>query len=376
MNLFKVAKQDKQTNARCGVIKLQHLKVNTPNFMPVATQGSVKTLTPADLKNIGVEIIVCNTYHLMLRPTAGLIKRMGGLHRFIGWDRAILTDSGGFQAYSLGDLRKVSDDGLEFSSHLDGSKYFLSPETAMNLQGELKPDIAMCLDFFTPYPSQFLEARLAVERTINWAKRSRDTKKRLTVFGIIQGATFKNLRRECAERLVELDFPGYGIGGLMIGEPARLAHEMVDEIKQVIPEKKVRYLMGGGYPEDIVEAVGLGVDLFDCVLPTRNGRTGMAFTSEGKIVIKASRYADDKAPLDKSCKCYTCKNFSRAYIRHLFNVGEALAGRLVSYHNVSFYLELMAKIRANIRKGSYQAFAKRALANFNFRNSETNQRED
>ena len=375
MNIFKIVKRDTHTSGRCGIIKTAHFKVSTPNFMPVATQGSVKTLAPTDLKNIGVEIIVCNTCHLMLRPTSSLIKKMGGLHRFIGWDRAILTDSGGFQAYSLGDLRKVSDDGLEFSSHLDGSKHFLSPEIAVNIQRELESDIAMCLDFFTPYPSQFLEARLAVERTMNWAKRSRDTKKRMVVFGIVQGATFKNLRRECAERLVELDFPGYGIGGLMIGEPSKSANEMVNEINQVIPEEKVRYLMGGGYPEDIIEAVALGVDLFDCVLPTRNGRTGMAFTSEGKIIIKASRYAQDDAPLDKRCRCSTCKNFSRAYLRHLFNAGEALAGRLVSYHNVNFYLDLMARIRASIQKGSFQAFAKRTLDNFNFRNHEGNQRE-
>ncbi len=370
MSNFKILKKDPQTQARCGILKTKHGKISTPNFMPVATQGTVKTLAPVDLEKMGVTIIVCNTYHLMLRPTSSLIKKLGGLHRFIGWDRAILTDSGGFQAYSLNDLRKVDDKGIEFSSHLDGSKYFLSPEAAINIQADLNPDIAMCLDFFTSYPSQFLEARLAVERTVNWAKRSQAIKKKLCLFGIIQGATFKNLRRECARRIIELDFPGFGIGGLMIGEPSTLANEMVAEINREIPEQKVRYLMGCGYPEDIVEAVGLGVDLFDCVLPTRNGRTGMAFTSEGKIIIKASRYAADKASLDKNCNCYTCRNFSRAYLRHLFNAGEALAGRLVSYHNIQFYMNLMAMIRASIKKGNYQNFKKKTLKNFNFRNSQ------
>ena len=370
MNKFEILKRDPETKARYGILKTRHYKVETPNFMPVATQGAVKMLAPRELEEIGVEIIVCNTYHLMLRPGSGLMKKFGGLHRFIGWDRAILTDSGGFQAYSLGDLRKVSDDGLDFSSHLDGSKHFLSPELAINIQAELAPDIAMCLDFFTPYPSQFLETRLAVERTVNWAKRSIAIKKKPYLFGIIQGATFKNLRRECTRRIVELDFPGFGIGGLMIGEPATLTNEMVSEVNQVIPEKRVRYLMGCGYPEDIVEAVSFGVDLFDCVLPTRNGRTGMAFTSEGKVIIKSSRYAADKSSLDTKCSCYTCQNFSRAYLRHLFNAGEALAGRLVSYHNIHFYINLMAMIRASIKKGNYQNFKKKILKNFNFRNSQ------
>jgi queuine tRNA-ribosyltransferase len=364
---FKSVKKDKNTNARCGILKTKHFEVETPNFMPVATQGTVKTMSPADLKKMGVQIIVCNTYHLMQRPTSKLIKKMGGLHKFMDWDKAILTDSGGFQAYSLGDLRNVNDEGIEFSSHLDGSRIFLNPEIVIDIQDELGTDIAMCLDFFTPYPSQFLEARIAVERTVNWAKRSIAVKKKAQLFGIIQGATFKNLRRECAERLVELNFPGYGIGGLMIGEPSSLTNEMVSEVNKVIPEKNIRYLMGCGYPEDIVEAVGLGVDLFDCVLPTRNGRTGMAFTSEGKIVIKASRYAEDKAPLDKRCDCYTCRNFSRAYLRHLFNAGEALAGRLVSYHNIYFYIDLMKKIRSSIKKGNYKNFKKRISKTFDFK---------
>jgi len=366
---FKILKRDQQTKARCGVLKTPHHNVMTPHFMPVATQGAVKTLSPAELKKIGVQIIVCNTYHLMLRPTSELIRKMGGLHTFMGWPRAILTDSGGFQAYSISDLRKVSDAGVEFSSHLNGSRYFLSPEIAVDVQDELGADIAMCLDFFTPYPSQFLDARIAVERTVDWAKRSLKVQKTQPLFGIVQGATFKHLRRECAERIVELNFSGHGLGGLMIGEPSSITNEIVQEVCQILPEKKIRYLMGCGYPEDILEAVSLGVDLFDCVLPTRNGRTGMAFTSEGKIIIKASRYAEDDAPLDGKCNCYTCKHFTRAYLRHLFNADEALAGRLVSYHNIYFYTKLMSQIRKSIQEGNYLSFVRKMRKKFDFRNN-------
>lgn len=364
---YKILGKDALSAARYGILKTPHFEVQTPNFMPVATQGTVKTLSPADLKKIGTEIIVCNTYHLMLRPTSTLIKRIGGLHRFMGWDRVILTDSGGFQAYSLSDLRKANDEGIEFSSHLDGSKHFLNPELAIKIQNELGSDIAMVLDFFTPYPSQFLDARIAIERTVHWAKRSINFKKKQPLFGIVQGATFKKLRRECAQRIVDLNFDGYGIGGLMIGEPSHLTNEMVYETNQVLPTNKVRYLMGCGYPEDILEAVGLGVDLFDCVLPTRNGRTGMAFTSEGKIIIKGSKYAEDNIPLDKGCNCYTCRHFSRAYLRHLFNAGEPLAGRLVSYHNVRFYVNLLANIRKSIQKKKYREFQKEVSKYYNFR---------
>ncbi len=364
--MFKVLKKDRKTNARLGVLKLKSFEVQTPNFMPVATQATVKTLSPEELKRIGVEMIVCNTYHLMQRPGSGLIKELGGLHKFMNWERAILTDSGGFQSYSLTELRSVSDEGLTFTSHIDGSRIFLTPEMAIQIQEDLGADIAMCLDFFTPYPSEFIEARIATERTINWAKRSLNIKKK-NLFAIIQGATFMELRKECAERLVELKFPGYGIGGLMIGEPVELAMEVVEGVNRIIPNNRVRYLMGCGYPEDIVEAVALGVDLFDCVLPTRNGRTGMAFTSEGKIIIKGSRYAKDQRPLDQNCNCYTCRNFSRAYLRHLFNTNEALGGRLVSYHNVKFYINLMQEIRYHLKKNDFESFKKRVKAIFNFR---------
>ncbi|MEO0226623.1 MAG: tRNA guanosine(34) transglycosylase Tgt [candidate division WOR-3 bacterium] len=368
--MLEVLKKDQSTRARLGVLKLKNFEIQTPNFMPVATQATVKTLSPAELKRIGVEILICNTYHLMQRPGTDLIKKIGGLHKFMNWDRAIMTDSGGFQAYSLMELRSVNDEGLSFASHIDGRRIFLSPEMAIEIQKDLGSDIAMCLDFFTPYPSEFIEARIAIERTINWARRSLNVKKKLKLFAIIQGATFMELRRECTERLIELKFPGYGIGGLMIGEPVELTMEIVDAVTRIIPENKVRYLMGCGYPEDIVEAVGLGVDLFDCVLPTRNGRTGMAFTSEGKVIIKGSRYAMDPGPLDKNCSCYTCRNFSRAYLRHLFNTNEALGGRLVSYHNVKFYISLMKEIQQNIKRNNWENFKKKVKATFKFRQSD------
>jgi queuine tRNA-ribosyltransferase len=364
---FEVLNKDLHSKARRSILKTPHYKVATPNFMPVATQGSVKATSPQELTELDVQIIVANTYHLMLRPGSKLIKDKGGLHKFMNWNRAILTDSGGFQAYSLSQLIKTSDEGIEFSSHLDGSKHFLSPELAVEIQDDLGSDIAMILDFFSPYPAQFLDARLAVERTVDWAKRSLEVKKHDNLFGIIQGATYKELRRECTERIVDLDFAGYGIGGLMIGEPSLLTNEIVETCTQAIPENEIRYLMGCGYPEDILEAVEHGVDLFDCVLPTRNGRTGMAFTGNGKLIVKASKYAKDDTPLDETCSCYTCRNFSRAYIRHLFNAGEILAGRLVSYHNIHFYMQLMAGIRKSIAENTFTHFKKTVSRKYNFR---------
>jgi len=364
---FRVLRKDSATQARSGLIKIGRHAVHTPNFMPVATQATVKTMTPADLKAIGVEIIVCNTYHLMQRPGADRVKQLGGLHRFMHWDGAILTDSGGFQAYSLGDLRKVNDEGLTFASHLDGSRLHLTPETAVKIQNDLGADIAMCLDFFTGYPSSLMDARRAVERTVDWARRSLSIKIKPELFGIVQGATYSDLRRECADRLVALDFPGYGIGGLMIGEPPELSREMVGSVTSRIPTGKVRYLMGGGYPEDIIEAVSQGVDLFDCVLPTRNGRTGMAFTSQGKVIVKGGRFGSDESPLDRNCPCDTCRNFTRAYLRHLFNVGEALGPRLVTHHNLCFYMHLMSRIRKSVRTGKFKYLIKEMSKHFDFR---------
>jgi queuine tRNA-ribosyltransferase len=364
---FKILSRDPRSQARSGTLRTAHGIVHTPNFMPVATQASVKGIAPSDLKKLGVEILISNTYHLILRPSSALIRDLGGLHSFMNWDRTIVTDSGGFQAYSLDQLRRVNDKGIEFSSHLDGSQYELTPEKAVAVQEDLDSDIAMVLDFFTPYPSAFLDARLAVERTVHWAERSCAVKKKQPLFGIVQGASYKDLRIECAERLTRLPFDGYGIGGLMIGEPAFTTNEMVTVTTRILPHNRARYLMGCGYPEDILEAVEQGVDLFDCVLPTRNGRTGMAFTSQGKVIIKASRYARDTAPLDSQCHCSTCRCFSRAYIRHLFNAGELLAGRLVSYHNIHFFMRLMAGIRQSIEQGTFQDFKKKVSKHFDFR---------
>ncbi len=364
---FKVLKRDTGTRARVGRIKTGCRTVQTPNFMPVATQASVKTMSPEDLRKIGGQIIVCNTYHLMQRPGTALIRKLGGLHRFMHWPGVILTDSGGFQAYSLDDLRTVTDDGITFASHIDGTRITLTPESAVTIQHELGTDIAMCLDFFTGYPSSFMDARMAMERTIQWAARGRDAGITTTLFGIVQGATYQDLRRECSRRLLELDFPGYGIGGLMIGEPSRQTIDMVTTVNEAIPGDKVRYLMGGGYPEDILEAVEQGVDLFDCVLPTRNGRTGMAFTWSGKVIIKGGRFGNDPNPLDASCSCYTCRTFSRAYLRHLFNVGEALGPHLVTYHNLCFYFELLSRIRSSIRSGSFKYLIKELTKRFDFR---------
>jgi queuine tRNA-ribosyltransferase len=364
---FKILSKDAGSKARQGVLSTAHGKITTPNFMPVATQASVKGITPEDLKTIGVEILISNTYHLLLRPSPELIRDMGGLHHFMGWDRAIVTDSGGFQAYSLDNLRTVSDQGVEFSSHLDGSLHMLTPERVVNIQHDLGSDIAMVLDFFTPYPSPFMQARIAVERTIHWAERSIENRTAQPLFGIVQGASYKDLRIECAERLCKLQFNGYGIGGLMIGEPYSITNEMVETCTTTLPPDQVRYLMGCGYPEDILEAVAMGVDLFDCVLPTRNGRTGMAFTSEGKVIIKASRYAQDDIPLDPGCDCYTCRHFSRAYLRHLFNAGELLAGRLVSYHNLSFFIHLMKNIQQHIAQDTFQEFKQNAMNTYDFR---------
>lgn len=364
---FHVIKKDRATRARTGRFSIGRRVVQTPNFMPVATQASVKTMSPQDLQQAGAQIIVCNTYHLMQRPGTALVQKVGGLHRFMHWPGVILTDSGGFQAYSLGDLRTVTDDGITFASHIDGTRITLTPENAVTIQQDLGTDIAMCLDFFTGYPSSFMDARMAMERTIQWAARGRDAGISTALFGIVQGATYQNLRRECSHRLLELDFPGYGIGGLMIGEPPGQTIDMVTAVTETIPGDRVRYLMGGGYPEDILEAVEQGVDLFDCVLPTRNGRTGMAFTWAGKVIIKGGRFGADQSPLDSACSCYTCRTFSRAYLRHLFNVGEALGPRLVTYHNLCFYFELLSRIRSSIRSGSFKCLIKELKKRFDFR---------
>ncbi len=354
---FEVLKNDPGTGARCGRLVLPHGEVQTPVFMPVGTQATVKTLTPAELEDAGAEMLVCNTYHLFLRPGHERIRTLGGLHDFMGWARPILTDSGGFQVYSMAALTRVTDQGAEFRSHIDGSRHMFTPEGVVGLQAAMGADIAMCLDECPPYPVTRPRAEEALARTSLWAGRCRESwlgsgaADATILFGIVQGATYRDLRERSATELVELDLPGYAIGGLCLGEPSDLTYELVSTVTGLLPRERPRYLMGAGYPEDIIEAVGRGVDMFDCVLPTRNGRTGTAFTSAGRVMIRNARYLDDRAQLDPDCGCYTCRRFSRAYLRHLFIAGEALGPRLLTLHNVWFFQNVMRQMRSAIAAG-------------------------
>jgi queuine tRNA-ribosyltransferase len=363
MLTFKVEKTD--SFARLGALQLPHGTVHTPCFMPVGTQGSVKTLTPAEIAEAGAEIIVCNTYHLYLRPGHRRIQTVGGLSKFIGWNRPILTDSGGFQVYSLAALTRVTEEGAEFQSHVDGSRHLFTPELVIEIQEGLGSDIAMCLDECPPYPVSRPVAEAAAARTALWAERcSRARRSETNLFGIVQGATYADLREESARALVALDLPGYAIGGLCLGEASDVTYDLVGRVTPMLPSDRPRYLMGAGYPEDIVAAVRLGVDMFDCVLPTRNGRTGTAFTSSGRVVIRNSKHAEETCPLDATCDCYTCRTFSRAYLRHLFVVGEALGPRLLTLHNVSFFQRLLQGIRAAIGRGELESWSNGFLARY------------
>jgi queuine tRNA-ribosyltransferase len=360
MLTFIVQKTD--SRARLGRLELPHGTVSTPCFMPVGTQGSVKTLTPAEVVETGAEIIVCNTYHLYLRPGHKRVQAAGGLPKFIGWNRPILTDSGGFQVYSLAALTRVTDEGAEFQSHVDGSRHLFTPELVVEIQEALGSDIAMCLDECPPYPVSRPVAEAAAARTLLWAERcSRARRPETNLFGIVQGATYADLRKSSAMQLVALDLPGYAIGGMCLGEASDVTYDMVGRVTPLLPADRPRYLMGAGYPEDIIAAVRLGVDMFDCVLPTRNGRTGTAFTSAGRVVIRNSRHADDFSALDPMCDCYTCCNFTRAYLRHLFVVGEALGPKLLTLHNVRFYQRLMQGIRAAIAQGAFESWSSEFL---------------
>ncbi|MBN2464117.1 tRNA guanosine(34) transglycosylase Tgt [candidate division WOR-3 bacterium] len=363
MLTFTVEKTD--SLARLGTLVLPHGTVSTPCFMPVGTQGSVKTLTPAEVMGTGAEMIVCNTYHLYLRPGHGRVQAAGGLSKFIGWDRPILTDSGGFQVYSLAALTRVTDRGAEFQSHVDGSRHLFTPELVVEIQEALGPDIAMCLDECPPYPISRPVAEAAAARTSLWAERCCRTRKPETnLFGIVQGATYADLREESARALVALDLPGYAIGGLCLGEASNVTYEMVGRVTPLLPAERPRYLMGAGYPEDIVASVRLGIDMFDCVLPTRNGRTGTAFTASGRVAIRNSKHADESGSLDAACDCYTCRTFSRAYLRHLFVVGEALGPKLLTLHNISFFQRLMQGIRAAIGRGEFESWTSRFLSRY------------
>jgi queuine tRNA-ribosyltransferase len=358
---FTLLKKDGTSNARLGRISTSHGDITTPIFMPVGTQGTVKGLLPETVRDLGAEIILANTYHLYLRPGHDLIRTFGGLHQFINWPRPILTDSGGFQVYSLGALRKISEEGVAFQSHIDGSRHFISPETAIEIQEALGADIMMCFDECTPYPADFDYARTSLDLTNRWARRCREahTNTRQALFGIVQGGTYHELRRRGADELTSIGFEGYALGGLSVGEPKDLMLEIVEATAPLLPAEQPRYLMGVGTPEDIVDCVHHGIDMFDCVLPTRNGRNGMLFTNEGKVVIKHARYRNDESPLDSTCDCYTCRNYSRAYLRHLFVAKEILGVVLNTIHNVRYFLRLMEQIREAIRHDAYGAFRDR-----------------
>jgi queuine tRNA-ribosyltransferase len=359
--------QDKNSKARLGRLKTAHGEIDTPCFMPVGTQATVKTLSVKELEDSGASIILSNAYHLFLRPGMEVIKKAGGLHNFMSWQKPILTDSGGYQVFSLALFRKVSDEGVEFQSHLDGSKHFLRPEDVIDIQRDLASDIIMPLDECAHYPCSRDYAELAMKRTIQWAARSKKAHRNSQLlFGIIQGATYEDLRRDCSQQLIDMDFSGYALGGVSVGEPKNLRYNIIDFVAGLLPKEKPRYLMGVGMPTDIIEAVELGVDMFDCVIPTRYGRNGTAFVShDGKMTVRNATYTEDFGPLDKFCSCYTCKNFSRAYLRHLFNTDEMLGLRLVSLHNVHFFLELMRNIREAIRQDRFLEFKKEFLSRYN-----------
>ncbi|MEW6653521.1 MAG: tRNA guanosine(34) transglycosylase Tgt [Bacteroidota bacterium] len=353
---------DKNSKARAGVFKTDHGTVQTPIFMPVGTQGTVKAIAQRVVENeVNADIILSNTYHLYLRPGTEILEKAGGLHSFMNWNRPILTDSGGFQIYSLSELRKIKNDGVQFKSHIDGSTHFFTPRKVIDIQRSIGSDILMPLDECTPYPCTFEYAKKSKELTSRWAVLNKESFELTTplygnaqfLFGIIQGSVYKELREGSAKDLVNIDFDGYSIGGLAVGEPTEEMYEMVDFTTDFIPQNKPRYLMGVGRPENILEAIARGVDMFDCVMPTRNARNAYLFTSQGIVSMRNAAYKDDFNPLDLNCECYTCKNFTRAYLRHLFNAKEILAMELATIHNLTFYLNLVREARERILDGTF-----------------------
>ncbi|SHE49200.1 queuine tRNA-ribosyltransferase [Caldanaerobius fijiensis DSM 17918] len=366
---FEVHKREKNTMARLGLLQTSHGTIETPVFMPVGTQATVKAMTPDELKDIGAKIILSNTYHLYLRPGHELIEKAGGLHKFMSWNGSILTDSGGFQIFSLNKLRNISEDGVEFISHLDGSRHFIGPEENMRIQNALGADIIMAFDECVPYPADYDYVKNSMELTLKWAKRCKESHKRpdeQALFGIVQGGTYRDLREESARRTVDLDFPGYAIGGLSVGEEKELMYEVIEYTTPLLPFDKPRYLMGVGSPDALIEGVIRGIDMFDCVLPTRIARNGTVMTSHGKLVIRNAEYAEDFRPLDEECDCYACRNFSRAYIRHLFKAGEILAARLATIHNLYFLMKLMEKIRQAIKEDRLLEFRKEFFTKYGY----------
>jgi tRNA-guanine transglycosylase len=350
---YELIKTCKQTGARLGRLHTPHGVIETPIFMPVGTQATVKAMTPEELKEIGSQIILSNTYHLYMRPGHDLIERAGGLHKFMNWDKPILTDSGGFQVFSLGPLRKIKEEGVEFRSHLDGSKHFLSPEKATEIQNALGSDIIMAFDECAPYPADRQYVKNSLERTTRWLERCKAAHKypeKQALFGIVQGGMYKDLREQSAKEITAIDLPGYAIGGLSVGEPKDMMYEVLDYTVPLLPEDKPRYLMGVGSPDDLLEGVLRGIDMFDCVLPTRIARNGTAMTSQGKVVVRNASYAEDFTSLDPECDCYTCKNYTKAYLRHLIKCNEILGARLLTIHNLRFLLKMMENVREAIKE--------------------------
>lgn len=363
---YELIKECSRSGARLGKLHTPHGTFDTPMFMPVGTQATVKTLAPEELYAMGSQVILSNTYHLFLRPGHELVKKAGGLHNFMRYDRGMLTDSGGFQVFSLGAMRKIKEEGVTFRSHIDGSKKFLSPEIATEVQEALGADIAMAFDECIPYPADFDYAKESTLRTTRWAKRCLDihTREDQAMFGIVQGGMYPELRKMSADQLTEMDFAGYGIGGLSVGEPKPLMYDILNQTTEHMPKNKARYLMGVGTPDCIVEAVNLGVDMFDCVFPTRVARNGTAMIPEGRLVVRNAAYAEDFRSIDERCGCYTCRNFSRAYIRHLFKAEELFALRLLTIHNLHFLLDFTKQIRSAIASDTFPELRERFLENY------------
>ena len=357
---------DKQTGARYGILHTPHGDVEVPMFMPVGTLATVKTLSPEELKEMGSGVILSNTYHLSIRPGADIVAKAGGLHKFMNYDGPILTDSGGFQVFSLAEKRKITEEGVTFKNHLSGEKMFFSPEVAIGIQEKLGADIIMSFDECIPYPADYEYVKKSTERTLRWAKRGQDAHKRedQALFGIVQGGDFEDLRKMCAEELVKMDFPGYSIGGTSIGEPKEVCFRMIDYAVKYLPENKPRYLMGVGSLDYLLEGVAKGVDMFDCVLPTRLARHGALMTSTGRVNIRDAKYKEDFSPLDANCDCYCCKNYTKAYLRHLYVCDETFGKRLLSYHNVRFLIKVMEGAREAIKEDRFGDYKTAVLAAF------------
>ena len=358
---YELIKTDEQTSARRGRLHTPHGDIETPVFMPVGTAATVKAMRPEEIKEMGAGIILSNTYHLYLRPGHEIVRAAGGLHKFMNWDGAILTDSGGFQVFSLGDLRKITEEGVTFRSHIDGSKHMFSPEKSMEVQNALGSDIIMAFDECAPYPADRTYVKNSLERTTRWLKRCKDAHKNTeqqSLFGIMQGGMYQDLRYQSAMEIVDLDLPGYAIGGLSVGEPKELMYEVLDYCVDYLPKDKARYLMGVGSPDCLFEGVERGIDMFDCVLPTRIARNGTAMTSRGRVVIKNAAHEKDFSPLDPECDCYTCQNYSKAYLSHLFNANEILSSMLLTNHNLYFLVKMMEKIRKSIEEDRFSEYKK------------------